>query len=249
MTHAWPLEAGRQGQLEPPHFLCHPFQHHNIMAYARTRYARLVCKPHAKQLVLIQQVRRSIGMSTSHSLVIGDKPIELLTIAERCDFGRGLIIFGRGFKILCARLIVTKLYIARASPVLKPFLQPCHACIAWLTIHNMYVCQEYWIVHNINISITIIILYLEMRNHIPKRNNFGLLDCNGITLSGGLNMSFVCTKGTIIYNYYIIWLHNYIPSINLLFCGYYDVTYVVIALKFRAFTEHFWDRKIHRIIH
>ena len=64
--------------------------------------AQLVCKPHAKQPVLIQQVRRSIGMSASHSPAIGDKPIELLTIAERCDFGRGLIIFGRGLKF-CAR--------------------------------------------------------------------------------------------------------------------------------------------------
>ena len=77
--------------------------------------AQLVCKPHAKQLVLIQQVRRSIGMSASHSPAIGDKPIELLTIAERCDFGRGLIIFGRGLKFcaraLRARLIATKLYI------------------------------------------------------------------------------------------------------------------------------------------
>ena len=44
----------------------------------------------------------SIGMSASHSPTIGDKPIELLTIAERCDFGRGLIIFGHGLKI-CAR--------------------------------------------------------------------------------------------------------------------------------------------------
>ena len=30
------------------------------------------------------------------------KPIELLAIAERCDFGRGLIIFGRGLKIFRA---------------------------------------------------------------------------------------------------------------------------------------------------
>ena len=59
--------------------------------------ARLVCKAHAKQLVLrIQQVRRSIGMSASHSSAIGDKPIELLTIVEWCDLGRSLIIFGRG---------------------------------------------------------------------------------------------------------------------------------------------------------
>ena len=64
--------------------------------------ARLVCKPHAKQLVLIQQVRRSTGMSASHSSAIGNKPIELLTIAERCDFGRDLIIFGRGLKF-CTR--------------------------------------------------------------------------------------------------------------------------------------------------
>ena len=41
-------------------------------------------------------------MSASHSPAIGDKPIELLTIAERCDFGRGLIIFGHGLKILRA---------------------------------------------------------------------------------------------------------------------------------------------------
>ena len=37
-----------------------------------------------------------------------------------------------------------------------------------------------------------------MKNHIPK-HNFGLLNCNGITLSGELNMNLVCTKGTIIY--------------------------------------------------
>ena len=30
-----------------------------------------------------------LSMSTSHSPAIGDKPIELLAIAERCDFGRG----------------------------------------------------------------------------------------------------------------------------------------------------------------
>ena len=71
-----------------------------------------------------------LGMSVSHSPAIGDKPhqpIELLTNAERCNFGHGLIICGRGFKILrmrLARLIVTKLYIARASPIVKPFLQP-----------------------------------------------------------------------------------------------------------------------------
>ena len=28
----------------------------------------------------------------------------------------------------------------------------------------------------------------------------------------------------------------------------YEVTYVVIMRKFRAFTEHFWDLKIHRIM-
>ena len=69
---------------------------------------RLVCKPHAKQLVLIQQVSRSIDMSASHSPAIGDKPMELLMIAEWCDFGRGLKI-----------LIVTKLYIVTVSPVVK----------------------------------------------------------------------------------------------------------------------------------
>ena len=30
--------------------------------------------------------------------------------------------------------------------------------------------------------------------------------------------------------------------------GNYDATYVVIMRKFRAFTEHFWDLKIYRII-
>ena len=60
-------------------------------------------EPHAKELVLIQQVRRSIGMSASHNPAIGDKAIELLTIAEWCNFGRSLIIFGRGFKFcVCA---------------------------------------------------------------------------------------------------------------------------------------------------
>ena len=38
-----------------------------------------------------------------------------------------------------------------------------------------------------------------MRNRIIPKYNFGLLNCNGITLSGELNMNFVCTKGTIIY--------------------------------------------------
>ena len=41
-------------------------------------------------------------MSANHSSAIGDKPIDLLTNAERCDFGRGLNIFWRGFKILRA---------------------------------------------------------------------------------------------------------------------------------------------------
>ena len=82
-------------------------------------------------------------MSANHSPVIGDKPIELLTNAERCDFGRGLIIFGRGLKILHARLIVTKFYIARASPVVKPFLRPCRisqfcCIIACCTVPNLY---------------------------------------------------------------------------------------------------------------
>ena len=43
----WPSEAGRQGLLEPPHFLCLPFQRHIIMAYERTRM-------------------RTIGMQTTH---------------------------------------------------------------------------------------------------------------------------------------------------------------------------------------
>ena len=42
-----------------------------------------------------------LGMSASHSPAIGDKPIELLMNVEQCDFGRGLIIFGRGLKF-CA---------------------------------------------------------------------------------------------------------------------------------------------------
>ena len=58
-----------------------------------------------------------LGMSASHSPAIGDKPIELLTNTERCDFGHGFIIFGRS-------LIITKLYIARAFPVVKRFLRP-----------------------------------------------------------------------------------------------------------------------------
>ena len=51
-------------------------------------------------------------MSASHSPVIGDTPIELLTNVERCDFERGLIIFGCGLNFVhafCVRLIVTKL--------------------------------------------------------------------------------------------------------------------------------------------
>ena len=46
-------------------------------------------------------------------------------------------------------------------------------------------------------------------------------------------------------HYAQVWIDynvNYIPSIYLPFLrllGNYDVTYVVIALKFRAFTEHF----------
>ena len=38
---AWPSEAGRQGQLEPPHYWCLPFQHNIIMAYARTRMSTI----------------------------------------------------------------------------------------------------------------------------------------------------------------------------------------------------------------
>ena len=63
-----------------------------------------------------------LGMSASHSPAIGDKPIVLLAIAEQCDFGCSLMIFGRGLKFLRARLDVT---IPRASPVVKPFQRPC----------------------------------------------------------------------------------------------------------------------------
>ena len=48
---------------------------------------------------------------------------KLLMNVSMVHFGRGLIICGHGFKILRVRLIVTSLYIARASPIVKPFLR------------------------------------------------------------------------------------------------------------------------------
>ena len=51
-----------------------------------------------------------------------------------------------------------------------------------------------------------------MRNHIIPKHNFGLLNCNGITLSGELNMNLVCTKGTIIYNNYYYRCTNHVAT-------------------------------------
>ena len=69
------------------------------MAYARTR----VCT------IGMQTARKTTGTDSASSLIyvwaqatvpaIGDKPIELLTNMEWCNFGRGLIIFGRGLKL------------------------------------------------------------------------------------------------------------------------------------------------------
>ena len=64
---ARPSEVGRQGRLEPPHFLCLPFDIILLLLlllwHMRVRTcARSVCQSqhmHAKQLVLIQQVCQS----------------------------------------------------------------------------------------------------------------------------------------------------------------------------------------------
>ena len=69
-------------------------------------------------------------MSASHSPAIGDKPIKLLTNAGTVRFWAWFNYIWAWLKkfarALCAHLIVTKLYIARASPVVKSFLRPCN---------------------------------------------------------------------------------------------------------------------------
>ena len=102
--HGRRRRGGRDGSSRPTfcaiHFNTIILWHMHVRACAR-----LVYKTHAKQLVLIQQVRWSTGMSASHSPAIGDKPIELLTITEWCAFGRGLIIFGCGLKFFIKRAL------------------------------------------------------------------------------------------------------------------------------------------------
>ena len=91
-----------------------PYYHYGICTYAHAHdwYAN-----HTQNSWYWFSKFVDLRMSASHNPAIGDKSIELPAIAERCNFGRCLIIFGCGLKILRVRLVVTKLFIARASPV------------------------------------------------------------------------------------------------------------------------------------
>ena len=55
----WPSEAGRQGRLEPPHFLCLPFQHHIIMTYACTHM----------RTISMQTARKTAGTDSASSSI------------------------------------------------------------------------------------------------------------------------------------------------------------------------------------
>ena len=88
--HGRRRRGGRGGSSRPT--FCAIHFNTIILWYMHVRAcAQLVCKPHTKQPVLIQQVRRSIGMSASHSPAIGGKPIELL------DHDRGTVRFWAWF--------------------------------------------------------------------------------------------------------------------------------------------------------